>query len=291
MTAPQAQQIAIPAGLVCCTTYGNVRHEFVSSLLEMRAASERSGLGNVSYTFLPGTLVEKARNEAVRQMLRMGAGWLLFVDGDMVAPPTALVGDVKNGVPGLLPTAYGEMPHADVIGAYCPLRGDLALPTIDTGTGTWESHFPGSGVLEVMRTGAAFLLVKRHVFEGLRDPWFRMRVPFDRWVAIMAELDNFARTRFDGRNPFRGLPGAEWEKLEKAAQEDPSAVQEQFVPVEVGEDSGFCDRARNAGFRIFVHTDVVCGHVDTKIVSWQDHKKAVKQMEDTNLQCVGAWRA
>jgi len=280
---PEQQQVAIPPGLVVCTTYGSIRHEFAQSLLELRSASEKNGLSNVAYAFLPGTLVEKARNEAVRQMLRSGAGWLLLIDGDMQFQPDSLH--------RLLATAYGEMPHADAIGAYCPLRGDLALPTIDSGTGTWESWFPGSGVLEVMRTGAAFLLVKRHVFEGLKDPWFRMRVPFDRWVAVMAEVDNFARTRFDGRNPFRGLPGAEWEKLEKAAQEDPSAVQEQFVPVEVGEDSGFCDRARNAGFRIFVHTDVVCGHVDTKIVSWQDHKRAVKTMEDTNLQCVGAWRA
>lgn len=276
------QQVAIPPGLIVCTTYGPIRHETVQCLLEMRSQSEKNGLSNVQYSFIPGTLVEKARNEAVRQMLRAGAGWLCMVDGDMTFEP--------NSLHRLLATAYGEMPQADAIGAYCSLRGELALPTIDSGTGTWESWYPGSGVVEVMRTGAAFLLVKRHVFEGLKDPWFRMRVPFDRWVSIMAELDNFARIKFDGRNPFRGLPDAEWEKLEKAATEDPSAVPEQFVPVEVGEDSGFCDRARNAGFRLFVHTDVVCGHVDSKIVTWQDHKKAIAAMETTNLQCVGVCR-
>ena len=281
MTAPQQQQIAIPNGMVASTTYGPIRHETVQCLMEMRSACEKNGLANVQYSFIPGTLVEKARNEAVRQMLRAGAGWLCLIDGDMTFQPDSLY--------RLLATCYGELPHADAIGAYCPLRGDLALPTIDTGTGTWESHFPGSGVLEVMRTGCAFLLVKRHVFEGLKDPWFRMRVPA-RPVDFMAEVDNFCRIKFDGRNPFRGLPGGEWEKLEKCAREDPSAAPEQFVPVEVGEDSGFCDRARNAGFRIFVHTDVVCGHVDTKVMGWQDHKKAIRQMEDTNLQCVGVWR-
>lgn len=280
MTAPQ-QQIAIPPGLICVTTYGSIRQETAQCLLEMRSASEKNNLSNMQYVMMPGTLVEKARNEAVRQTLRSGAGFLLFIDGDMQFAPDSL-----HRIVG---TAYGELPHADAVGAYCPLRGELALPTIDTGTGTWESHFPGSGVLEVMRTGGAFLLVKRHVFEGLKDPWFRMRVPYDRWIAVMAELDNFLRIKFDGRNPFRGLPGGEWEKAEKAAQEDPSAVPDQYVPVEVGEDSGFCDRARNAGYRIFVNTDIVCGHVDTKVVSWQDHKKAIDNIEKTNLHCVGAW--
>jgi hypothetical protein len=289
MTTPAPQQIAIPPGMVCCTTYGPIRHETVQCLLEMRSVSERAGLSNVSYSFIPGLLIEKARNEAVRQMLRGGMGWLLFVDGDMTFPPTALTGDPKSGIPGLLPTAYAEMPHADVIGAYCSLRGDLALPTIDSGSGTWESWYPGSGVVEVMRTGGAFLLVKRHVFEGLKDPWFRMRVPA-RPIDFMAEVDNWARIKWDGQNPFRNLPNAAWEKLEKAAQEDPSCAPEQFTPVEVGEDSGAADRMRNAGYRLFVHTDIVCGHVDTKITNWTDHKRAMKLMEDTNLQAVGAWR-
>src|SRR5439155_25589628 len=220
----------------------------VQALMEMRAHSERAGITNVSYNFMPGTLVEKARNESVRQMLRAGAGWLLFVDADMTFPADALQ--------RLLVTAYGELPHLDALGAYCPLRGDLALPTIDTGTGTWESWYPGSGVTDVMRTGGAFLLVKRHVFEALKEPWFRMRVPA-RPLDFMAEVDNFCNIKFDGRNPFRNLPGREWEKLEKAAHEDPSIASENFVPVEVGEDSGFCDRARNAGFRLGVNTDIV----------------------------------
>src|SRR2546430_1595490 len=274
------KQVAIPSGLVCTTTYGVITHQTAQALMEMRAHSEKQGLANVQWMFIPGTLVEKARNEAVRQMLKAGAGWLLQVDGDMTFAPDSLQ--------RLLVTIYGEMPHLDALGAYCPLRGELALPTIDTGTGTWESHFPGSGVLEVMRTGGAFLLVKRHVFEGLRDPWFRMRVPA-RPVDFLAEVDNFCNIKFDGRNPFRGLPGREWERLEKAAQEDPSAAAENFTPIEVGEDSGFCDRARNAGFRLAVHTDVVCGHVDQKVTTWQDHKRAMENMERLNKQCGGRW--
>lgn len=238
--------------------------------METRSFSEKQGLGNVRWLTVPGTLVDKARNDAVRNLLAdPAAQWLLFADGDMTWQPDALL--------RLLQTAYGELPHADAVGAYCPLRGDLALPTIDLGSGTWESVFPGLGPIEVIRTGAAFILVKRRVFEGLTDPWYCIRVPA-RPVDFMQEVDGFARQKFDGRNPFRELPNREWERLEQCALEDPSTAG-QFVPGEVGEDSNLSDRARNAGFRIFVHTDVVTGHLETKTTQWTDHKKAIEQVE------------
>ena len=265
------QQISVPAGHVVVTTYGPIRHETAGCLMEMRSFSEKQGLHNIAWSMIPGVLVDKARNEAVRQMLRdPNAGWLLFVDGDMTFSPDALM--------RLLQAAYGELPHADAVGAYCPLRGDMALPTIDSGTGTWESWFPNSGTVEVMRTGAAFILIKRRVFEGLKDPWYRLRVPA-RPIDFLAEVDNYARIKFDGKNPFREMAGREWERLQQCAMEDPSAAEEQFAPLEVGEDSGFCDRARLGGFRIFVNTDIVTAHVDTKLVDWKQHKESVERVE------------
>lgn len=271
-------QIQIPPGQVVVTTFGVLRHEMTNSLMEMRSHSEKQGLVNVAWGTLPGTLVEKARNEAVRGLLREpNAQWLLMVDGDMVFPPDSLI--------KLLATIYAEQPTIDVIGGYCPLRGELALPTIDTGTGTWESWFPGSGVVNVIRTGAAFLLTKRHVFDALKDPWFRIRVPA-RPIDFMAEVDNFARIKFDGRNPFRELPGREWERLEQCAADDPSVMGD-FVPAEVGEDSGFSDRVKNAGFRIAVHTDVVCGHIDTQVTTWTQHKTAIEKLEKNQRAIAG----
>ena len=262
--------IQIPAGHCVTTTFGLVQGQMAQCLMELRSFSEKQGLTNVVYKFLPGALVEKARNEAVRQLLAdPNADWLCQVDGDMVFQPDSLL--------RLLQTAYAEMPFADAVSAYCPRRGDIALPTIDTGTGTWESWFPNSGTIEVMRTGAAFLLVKRRVFLGLHDPWFRMRVPA-RPLDFMAEVDNFARIKFDGQNPMRGHPDRYWERLEDCARQDPSTGGN-FVPVEVGEDSGFCDRAKNAGFRLFVNTDVVCGHIDAKAITWQDHKRFINDRE------------
>lgn len=275
---PDPTTLTIPPGHCVTTTYGALRYEMVSALMELRAQNDRSGLTNVAYKMVPGTLVDKARNDAVRGLLAdPNAGWLLFIDGDMVFPPDALL--------RLVQTAYGSHAWADVVGAYCPLRGDMALPTIDSGTGTWESHFPNSGVIEVMRTGAAFLLTKRHVYQNLKDPWYALRVPM-RPIDALAEVDNYARIKFDGRNPFRGQPGEPWERLLQCAEQDPSAAG-QFIPAEVGEDSGACDRMRAAGFRIVVDTGVVTGHVDTKIVTWEQHKSAIETMRQQQRYFAG----
>jgi hypothetical protein len=280
VTAPPGS-VQVPAGLVVCTTYGPIRHETAQCLMEMRSASERAGLLNVGWTMVPGTLVEKARNDAVRTMLGAFEGkaqWILFVDGDMVFQPDALT--------KILTTAYGTTPWADVIGGYATLKGDLALPTIDSGTGTWESIFPGRGPVEVMRTGAAFLLCKRHVFDRIPQPWFRLRVPA-RPLDFMAEVDNWARIKCDGQNPFRGLPGKPWERLLDLASSDPSAAPGTFVPAEVGEDSGFCDRVKAAGMRIVVDTDIEIGHLETKVVNAATHKAKMKELEAQWLQAVG----
>jgi glycosyltransferase involved in cell wall biosynthesis len=279
VTAPQ--QIQVPAGLVCCTTYGQIRGETAQNLMEMRSHSERNGLTNVGWAMIPGTLVEKARNDAVRTMLGAFNGdakWLLFVDGDMTFAPDSLQ--------RVLTTAYGSHPWADVVGAYCTLKGDVGLPTLDTGTGTWESLYPNSGVKECIRTGAAFLLCKRHVFERLQQPWFRVRQP-QRFLDALAEIDNWARMKMDGQNPFRGLPGSPWEKLEEIAASDPSSAPGGYQVVEVGEDSGFCDRVKNAGFRIAVDTGIQVGHLETIVRDWTHHKKKIQEIETQWLQAVG----
>lgn len=288
MTAP-AQQIQIPPGLFVVTTYGSVTQQTTQAIWDLRSFSEAQGLKNVGWMMVPGALVEKARNDAVRAMLNglknhqtgeaIRCEWLCFCDADMVPPPDALT--------RILGTAYGTHPWADVVGGYCNLRGDIALPTIDTGTGTWESHFPGRGVLEVIRTGAAFLLCKRHVFERFPAPWFRLRVPA-RPLDFMAEIDNWARIKMDGKNPFRDLPGKPWEKLMQLAASDPSSAPGQFSPFEVGEDSGFCDRVHAVGgLRIVVDTNIEIPHLDTVVQTWQSHKKKMDEIQGQWKMAVG----
>lgn len=285
MTAP-ASTTQIPCGLVCVTTFGPIRHETAHCLMECRSYSENIGLKNVAWQMIPGGLVERARNAAARTMLgafRDPQGvshceWLLQIDGDMTFEAGALQ--------RIVTTAFGECPWADIVGGYCTLKGHPNLPTIDTGSGLWESHFPGKGPVEVIRTGTAFLLVKRRVFEQMPEPWFRVRQPM-RFLDAMAEVDNWARMKLDGQNPFRNLKGKPWEKLEQLASSDPSSAPGAFTPAEVGEDSGFCDRAKNMGFKIVVDTNVQVGHLDMSVLNADSHKTAMQKIETEWLLQVG----
>lgn len=275
MTPPTTFQV--PNGHVMVTTHGIIQAETYRCLTEARSFTERQGLLNLRWGTIPGALVDKARNDACRGMLAdSGAHWLIFVDGDMTVPNDTVV--------KLLQTAYHTHDWADVVGAYCNLRGDVAIPTIDTGTGTWESHYPNSGVKEVIRTGAACLLVKRHVCERIPQPWFATRVPM-RVIDAFAEIDNFARIKMDGTNPLRDHPA--WSVLERIAVQDPSSIPGQFVPAEVGEDSGFCDRVRHAGMRIVVNTDIITGHLNQEVINWETHRDAMRDRQLDQRYLVG----
>ena len=256
-------EFQVPPGMVCTTNWGLITAESAQCLSDTRSYCEEHGLKNITWQMVPGALVDKARNDAFRHMLSGPAQWILMIDADMVWEPDAVV--------RLLSAAYGTHPEYDVLGAYCNLRGNLALPTIDTGTGTWESHYPGQGVMSVMRTGGAFMLVKRQVAERIPGPWFALRVPM-RPLDAVAEVDTFCRTIFDGRNPFRG---ESWDRLQTAAATHPSA--QTWVAEEVGEDSSFCDRVTGAGLRIGVQSDIVVKHLDREVKDWTYHRKAMDE--------------
>lgn len=265
-------EIAIPPGVIAVTTYGPIRAETAASLLEMRAFAEGKGLKNIHWTFVYGNLVDKTRNEAVQALLASQGQWLWFIDADMQFAPDL--------IEHMLLCAFGTHQDADIVGGWCPLRGEPYLPTIDRGSGTWEPTDAGSGPVEVIRTGGACLLVKRRVFEHMEYPWFGVRHA-GRPLDAMCDLDGFARQRFDGRNPFEKLP--EWRKLFECAREsaaqgfDPKASPGWNLST-VGEDSAFCDKAKALGFKIVVQTNAVCNHVDRKIITPADHASAMKAL-------------
>ena len=106
-----------------------------------------------------------------------------------------------------------------------------------------------------------------------------------RIVDAFAEIDNFARIKMDGTNPLRDHPA--WSVLERIAIQDPSTIPGQFVPAEVGEDSGFCDRVRHAGMRIVVNTDVVTGHLNQEVINWETHRDAMRDRQLDQRYLVG----
>jgi hypothetical protein len=104
---------------------------------------------------------------------------------------------------------------------------------------------------------------------------------------MLAEVDNFARIKFDGRNPFRRLP--EWDQIVKCARDEASkqpSVSGRSANT-VGEDSNFTDRAKALGFRIVVQTNLVLGHVDKKVIWPKDHVDAMQAAQKRSRAAVG----
>jgi len=272
------QPLTFPPGLIVMTSRGDVRMESANAWSATRALFTKLGAGdNVAFQIVAGALVDKARNEAVMTLLgQRPLGWLMYVDADMLWEPDAPM--------QLLTTAYRDLTWADIVGAWCPLRGWPYLPTIDPGSGTWEPVEPGIGPIEVMRTGGAFVLVKRHVYERMLPPWYGIRnamSPLD----AMLEVENFALQKFDGTNPLRAT--REWGILERCAQEVAGNVNPVFPFNTVGEDSNFVDRARALGFRAVVNTNVIVQHVDTRIIGPKDHLDAMKELRASEAAVCG----
>jgi len=284
MTAPKPNEVQVPPGMLVLTSYGSITMETVQAILSMVVHHGRSGMNNIAYQVIPGHLVDKARNDAGMAMLRdPNLQWLHFLDADMVFAPDLLQ--------KILLTAYGEATWADIVGGYCQLRGKPYLPTIDTGTGTWEPHDANVGNVEVIRTGGACLLIKRHVLERMEFPWWGVR-PAPRPIDMLAEVDNFARCKMDGRNPFAKIP--EWQTLENCARQDAAAQRQSGaanvpggVYSSVGEDSNFTDKAKAMGFRVVVNTNAVCGHVDRLIITPELHVEEIKKAEALTRSALG----
>lgn len=275
MTA-QNPTINVPRGVVCLTTYGKIEADTAHAYAEMRVRAQALNLTQVSWPPpFHGSLVDKTRNEAVRTMLADPAQqWLWFLDGDMVWQP--------NLIDQILSTAFGEVPDADIVGGWCPLRSPPYMPTIDTGTGTWEPIPPGQGPIPVIRTGAACVLIKRHVYEKMQYPWYGIRNA-PRPLDAMLEFDNYTRIKFDGRNPFRAMK--EWGQLQQCAEQD--AMSGKPDGGTVGEDSSFADRAHALGFTIVVQTNAVCCHIDRKTITPEDHVQAMKDLRNRQMLASG----
>lgn len=278
MTDPN--DVKVPSGKIFVTSYGTIQVETAASLVAMAIHATKMGLDNVGWEWVSGLLVDKTRNESATELLKSPAQWLWFLDADMQFEPSL--------IEHMLSTAFQTSPWADIVGGYCNLRGFPYLPTIDRGSGQWEPHDAKVGPLEVIRTGAACLLVKRHVFEKMAYPWFGVR-PASQPIDNLTEVDNFLRIKWDGVNPFAADP--KWRKTVAIAAENSRATKgahDSARMSSVGEDSNFCDKAKALGFRIVVQTDAVCHHIDKKIIGPADHTKALQEARDNERLLVGA---
>lgn len=253
MTPEELEHLRTLPGLIATViTTGSEDPHFGQCFSDLRSWNDRNGFHRVEYVRFNSPFVEVGRDEVMQHALKENYAWCLQIDAD-AAPfsPDALA--------RILHTAFIAAPQADVVGAYCQLKAPPFLPTIDTGSGCWEPHYPGEGILPVIRTGGHFLLVKPGVCRRFGPPWFRTRRTL-RPIDALAEIDNFARIHEDGRNALTQTET--WKALVAEAQKSGGGAVST-----VGEDSGFCDAVKAAGGTIVVDTNIYVGHVGKRVIT------------------------
>lgn len=249
---------------------GSVLEEFSQCLMDMRAWCVEQGFINVEWQHFSAQLVETGRDQVVAHAKKNNYDFALMIDADAVFKPELLA--------QMLQSAFVSVPDSDALGAYAQLKHHPYLPVIDTGTGTWEPHFPGEGILQCIRTGGHCIMVKKSAWQKFGPPWFRTRDTL-RPADAMRELDNYARVNNDGKNPFAGET---WTKLlDKASLENGGVISS------VGEDSGFCDALLAAGGRLYVDTNIVTGHITKKTIMPSDLRDSIREKSRLLAASVG----
>ena len=273
MDAQTFDKLRALKGSVSTVVLGQVEESFSHALSNMRDWNTRNGFLSVEYVNVPAALVEVGRDTVIEHALHERYDYALQIDADAAPFPQDLLAQ-------MLWTAFVARPDADVVGAYCQVKGSYS-PTIDTGTGTWEIHYPGEGILDVIRTGAHAILVKPRICTKFGPPWFRTRRTM-RPIDALAEIDNYARIHEDGENALTQTET--WQRLVAKAREAGGGGVSA-----VGEDSGFCDAVKAVGGRIYVNTDIWVGHVERRVIVPQLLDDEMKKREDRLKALVGVY--
>lgn len=250
---------------------GTVMEEFSTCWTEARAYCIEHGFRAIEWRHFPAQLVEAGRDSVCAHALQQRYEWLLMVDADATFP--------ADLVPKMLETAFVTHPDASVVSAYAQLRHKPYLPVIDTGTGTWEPHYPGEGVLPCIRVGTHCILVKTSALGFFGPPWFRTRQSLKPMDALR-EVDNYSRIKMHGENPFS--ESSEWKKLMELAKAEGGGSSSH-----VGEDSGFCDALLASGGKLYANCNIVTGHITKKILSANDLRESMREIEKIPRLAIG----
>lgn len=141
----------------------HVHGDFLDSLMDL--------IGEDGYRTIIGTArvetgpaLVPARNQLARIFMDSPAEWLFMVDTDMVFPPSVIDRLRQYASPRVIAGAlcFGWFSEARI--AKPTLYGEGLAQIID-----WTPN----SVVPVEATGAACLLIHRHIFETTPEPWFR----------------------------------------------------------------------------------------------------------------------
>jgi hypothetical protein len=200
---------------------------------------------------ISSSVVHWARNDLLARLRKAGHRheFVLLMDDDMVPPPDALVKMIDH--------------DKDIVAGACTVRTDPPLPNFrvyDEKARTYHTAFEwgGEGLIEVGGVGAAFMLVKRHVFDAIGEYTMAQTYP-RKYLGMSAEVAD----RLEAGCRKRAADTFDQGWFEFLKQPDGDG--------EFGEDISFCFKARECGFTINVDTTIRVGHIGAYAYSIDDY--------------------
>ena len=234
------------------------------------------------------SVVHWARNQCVSQALhgqpndgRPLADYFLLMDDDMTSE--------SHYLSRLM--SYKK----DIVCGICTVRRDPPRPNIrywsekearffEPLEWDWDSQ----KLMEIDGAGAAYMLVRRNVFERMADAYLdcEFEIAEDmrkvRSVVDGAEYINDVREYWARKSEIRrerfktAIENKDWRSADCWwFQFVANAVDSQIG--ELGEDLSFCWKAKRLGFRIFADPQVLPGHLGTYGYSIRDYKDLIEQ--------------
>lgn len=216
--------------------YGKIDVPFVQCLMGMLSTSSIVQM----WDFLPGdSLVNRARNNLAKRFLAGfpgadGAGnpvtvkhdWMLFLDTDLVfkAEDVELLYNyaMKHG-----PSIYcGAYPIKQIKPKVVFNNMPNCLPDAE-------------GIVEVREAGTGFMLIHRNVFEQMQEK-FRDQIEYTVDMGLSKEPEEIA-----------------WDFFSVGVYFDTLLKKKRFL----SEDWYFCQRWRELGGKVLMHTRISCNHI------------------------------
>ena len=246
--------------------------------------------GKHSVRFMPplyaSSVVHWARNQSCAQALygqpkedqRPPAEYFFLMDDDMVPQPhylTRLVGYKLDLVCGIC-TIRRDPPRPN-IRFWDPKRSAFFDPI----EWDWDSN----KLMEIDAAGAAFMLVKRKVFERMGQAYLdcefelaedlrKLDETEDGSLAVREYWKSKAESR---RERFKtAIEGSNWGAADCWWFQFLDNVVDDQVG-ELGEDLGFCWKAKKLGFKIYADPQVTPGHLGVYGYSIADYREYIEQ--------------
>lgn len=190
------------------------------SLAQFAQAAMQHGINMRIASICGCSVVSRARNLIAAEFLSSPCTDLLFIDADINFDPNdifrlmAWTVDEKRGIAGGIPRTRKEE--------------KTYIATLQT-TKDGDFYMDDMGCVQAQRIATAFMMIRRNVFEKLRDE-------HPEWVYDEPKAGEGKRIHsfFDFKSTPQGY---------------------------IGEDFLFCDRVREAGFEVWVDPTIKLGHM------------------------------